>query len=238
MKLTGKTKILLVLTIVFGIIGIVTLNFTNLLALEVVKVNAEPLSDWNSKLGFEKSAIISQPVDSVVETLLNKKNIYKVDLSYNLPNEIEIRTNNYEPVCFGLDRLSGSMYGVTAEGRIVSLTNCTYSWDNPILTSISVPKIYGFATDFRVKNIVQELMRLQKQNIDLYKLINEIDFGNSYFLKVSIDGLAYRLKLRSDNFINDMNKFISFVTKYNPDLTQVKLVDLRFDEMIICNEDD
>ncbi|KAA3635061.1 MAG: hypothetical protein DWP97_05580, partial [Calditrichaeota bacterium] len=179
----------------------------------------------------------SQPADSVVATLLEKKSIYKVDLSYMLPNEIEIKTNNYEPVCFGLDRFSGTIYGITDEGRIVSLKNCTYNWDNPILTSISVPKVYGFATDFRVKNIVKELLKLQKQNLDLYKLIDEIDFGNSYFLKVSIDGLSYRLKLRSDNFINDLNKFISFVTKYNPDLTQVKLVDLRFDEMIICNED-
>ncbi len=67
-------------------------------------------------------------------------------------------------------------------------------------------------------------------------MIEEIDFGNRRFLKIAIDGLNYRLKVKTETFNSELNKFVDFISRFNPDLEGVKLLDLRFDGMIITSK--
>ena len=238
MLLPKTVKLILIGFIIFSSALITAVNFSDLCRLEVVTVNAQPLDNWSERYGFkEKSPIHKLPLDSLASSLLEKNHIYKVDISYSLFNAIEIKTNNYTPVCFVLDKLSGNLYGINEESRVVTLTNCQYNWDNPVLTSLAITKPFGFCQDYRVRAVISDLILLQKENSDLYRLIDEIDFGNSGFLKVSIDGLSYRLKVRGEHLLADLKKFILFVTTYGPNMKKVKLLDLRYDEMIICLEE-
>ena len=236
MYLSKRIKLSLFGFIVFGLTLITVVIFSDLCRLEVVTVNAEPLDDWTEKYGLDNAALLKQPIDALAEKLIEKKQIYKVDISYSLPNRIDIKTNNYKPICFVLDKSSNKIYGINGEARVVTLKNCQYSWDNPVLTSLSITKPFGYCRDYRVRLVVNELVKLQKENLDLYRLIDEIDFGNSGFLKVSIDGLPYRLKVRAEHLLVDIKKFIAFVSKYNPNLENVRLLDLRYDEMIVCSQ--
>ena len=69
-----------------------------------------------------------------------------------------------------------------------------------MITSVSVKKMYDHPNDSRVKIVVEQLLTLSDSNNDMFRLIDEIDFGNKKFLKVSVDGLNYRLKLRAESF--------------------------------------
>lgn len=237
MMLPKKIKLSLIAFIVFGSTLLSVIHFTDCFALETVSVNASELDDWSAKYNlYENRPITEQPLDSLASTLMKKNNIYKVDINYKLPNTIEIKTNNYKPVSFVLDRITKKIYGLDSDARVVLLENSDYTWDNPILTSLTITKLFGFCQDYRVKTVVLALQELKKQNRDLYCLIDEIDFGNVGFLKVSIDGLSYRLKVRYDYLREDIDKFIRFVSRFDPNLENITLLDLRYDEMIVCSQ--
>ncbi len=235
--LPKKIKLSLIAFIIFGSTLLSVGNFTDYFVLETVTVNASVLDNWSDNYNLhENKPITNQPLDSLAIELMKKKHIYKVDIGYTLPNKIEIKTNNYESCCFVLDKVTKKIYGLDIDSRVVLLENSEYSWDNPILTSLTISNPYGFCKDFRVKPVVKALQKLKNQNRDLYGLIDEIDFGNSSFLKISIDGLNYRLKVRYDYLLEDIDKFIRFVSRFDPNLEDVKLLDLRYDEMIVCSQ--
>lgn len=234
LHLSKKYQLIMLAVIVFGAgIGI-TMNLTSACELNTVSLNDQPVEKWSDRFGLkEKTSVLKQPLDSLGEALLEKNNIFKVDISYDLFNQIDIETNNFKPTCFLLDKYSSGIYGVNHDGRVVDLENCDYSWDNPVLTSVGFKKIFDYAEDSRVDVVVKQLLQLKEDFPEVYRLIDEIDFGNSKFLKVSLDGLNYRLKLRAEMFYHDLKRYVEFVSRFNPELDQVNLLDLRYDGMII-----
>lgn len=237
MNIHVKIKICLTAFILFGVIGLIILNYTGIFKLEIVTVNASVIEDENTSFKLNSGQPITrQPLDSIATSLLTKNNIYKVDIDYELPNTVDIKINNFHPTCFVLDQISQKLYGLDECGRILSLENAEYDWNNPILTSVTVGKIYDHCRDYRICQVVKYLVELKNKNLELYRLIDEIDFGNSGFLKVSIDGLPYRLKVRSQNFLKDLNRFVEFVSRFQPDLEGVRLIDLCFDDMIVSSK--
>ncbi len=238
MKLSLRIKLVLLVVTVFGVTMLVAVKYTRACRLTTVTYNSSQVTGWETKYGLDDSSpIVSQPVDSLAQALISKRSVFKVDISYKFPSSLDIRTNNFDPVSFLVDRYSGKMYGVLESGRIVDLNNCDLDWEHPVLTSVSVGRLYGHSDDSRVDVVVRELQDIRENTMDLYRLIDEIDFGNSSFLKVSIAGLPYRLKVHAETLSNDVHKFVEFVSRFNPDLTDVTLMDLRFDDMIICAQD-
>ena len=237
MNIPVKIKIGLTAFILFGIIGLFALNYTGIFKLEVVTVNASVIEAENASYTLNAGQpVIRQPIDSLAKSLLKKNNIYKVDIDYNLPNTVDIKINNFQPACLVLDQVSKQLYGLNNCGRVIPLENAEYSWNNPILTSVTVGKMFDHCRDFRICQVVKLLIELKNHNLELYRLIDEIDFGNSGFLKVSIDGLSYRLIVRSHNLLGDLNRFVEFVSRFQPDLEGVRLMDLCFDDMIVCSK--
>jgi len=237
MNIPVKIKISLAVFILLGVIGLIALNYTGIFKLEIVTVNASVVEIDNSSFQLiSGQSVIRQPLDSLANKLLKKNNIYKVNIDYELPNEIDIKINHFQPECFVLDRITETVYGLNDCGRVIPLENAEYSWNNPIFTSVAVGRIFDHCNDFRVCQVVTQLIELRNRNLELYRLIDEIDFGNSGYLKVSVDGLPYRLKVRSHNFLNDINRFVEFVSRFQPDLDGVRLMDLCFDDMIVCSK--
>jgi hypothetical protein len=235
MRLSTRFKIILLAATVVGVTLLVTVKYTSACRLSKVTYNSSEISGWDAKYGLDDSSpLISQPVDSLARELITKRSIFKVDISYKFPQELDIRTNNFDPVSFLADRYSGQLYGVLKSGRIVDLDNCEVDWEHPVLTSVGAGRLFGHSEDDRVDVVVRQLQQIREKTIDLYRLIDEIDFGNSNFLKVSVAGLPYRLKVHAETLADDIHKFVEFVSRFNPDLSDVTLMDLRFDDMIIC----
>lgn len=234
LHLTLKIRLIMLAVIVLGAGVGITMNLTSACALNSVSLNDQPVEKWSDRFGlYEQTSVLNQPLDSLGEALLKKSNIFKVDISYNLFNQIDIATNKFKPTCFMLDKYSSNIYGVNSMGRVVDLENCDYNWDNPVLTSVGFKRIFGYADDSRVEVVVKQLIQTKEDFPEVYSLIDEIDFGNAKFLKVSLDGLNYRLKLRAELFYDDLKRYVEFVSRFNPQLDQVNLLDLRYDGMII-----
>jgi hypothetical protein len=234
---TKKVKLILFGISLFGLTSVSLISFTDASHLEKVTLNNNEISNWDENYGLNpQGSILSQPLDSLASVLINKNSIFKVDISYSMFNKIDIKTNNFEPVCFMLDRFSKNIYGVTKQSRIIKLENCNFNWDNPILTSVTFGKLYDYCFDKRVSVIIPQLIKLKKDNPDLYRLVEEIDFGNKRFLKVAISGLNYRLKIKTESLRVGLDKFVEFVSRFEPDLDNVNLIDLRFDNMIITQK--
>lgn len=235
MLISRRAKLILFAVVLVGMTTLFVVRYTDACRLEEVSLDDSSVENWPDRFGFDGSrSVVRQPLDSVAEHLLGRRNVFKVDIDYSLPNGIEVWTNNFEPACFVVDRVSERMFGLNDAGRLISLENCRIDWDNPVLTSVEVGRLYGLCGDVRVKVVVEQLRELREDDIDLYRLIDEIDFGNRGFLRVTIAGLPYRLKARAEKFHTDMDRFVEFVSRFAPDLEEVKGIDLRFDGMIIC----
>ncbi len=235
MLFSKKITTLLILTTLVGMALLIGVNYTDACRLSEVTLNHTPIEKWDDGLGLKSDApIVRQPIDNLAATLIEASDVFKVDIFYRLPSRIDVRTNNFEPVCFLLDAGSGRLFGLTEQARVVLLDNCDVDWEHPIITSVMAGQVFGLCSDARVGVIVEQLEWLRRDNIDLYRLIDEIDLGYESYVQVALSGLPYRLKVRAENFHKEMNEFVTFVGRFAPDLDGVTSIDMRFDAMIIC----
>ena len=234
--ISKKISLALLAVIVIGGVLLVTVHYTSACRLEKVSLNQREVADWTNELGLDQGkSIYRQPVDSLAWALLGQRNIFKVDIDYSFPGEIDILVNNFEPVCFVLDKNSGKLFGLNNEGRVISLENLQFSWEHPVLTSLEAGRLFGYCQDTRAGVLVRCLEQLRKEKLDLYGLIYEIDLGSEYFVRVALSGLDYRLKIRAEHFCDDMNRFVDFVSRFDPQIDSVTSIDLRCDGMVICS---
>jgi hypothetical protein len=232
-KVTRLRAVLAATTLVA--VGLVILiNFTEVLNLQAVTLNGEPVEDWQSDydLSGDRPAI-DQPVDSLAGRILEQEGIVKVDVDVDLPGKIEIRTNNFDPVCYVVDRSSGRMKGLNAQGRVVVLNRQELDWEHPVLTNVTADKLYDYCEDPRVRVLVPQLIRFRDDNVDFYRLIEEIDFESDDCLVVSVSGFDYRLKVNAEGFYEQINEFITFLEQFDTDLSDTRSLDLRLDNMIV-----
>ena len=221
--------------VVIVAVSVGVVNFTNVCRLEAVTLNSEPVNDWPDRFDMlREKSLFRQPLDSLARVVLTDEGTFKVDISCSWPHTLNIRTNAFSPTCFLLDKTSGRLYGLEENGRIVPLQNAVIDWERPVLTGVKSGQWFGYCRDVRVKVVVDQLERLRNSNLNLFRLIDEIDFETTDYIQVSVSGLPYRLKARPEGLAKDLDRFIEFVTKFDPDLSEVRYLDLRFDNMIIC----
>jgi hypothetical protein len=232
--MTVKIKAGMLVFIALGVTLAVVVNFTDVCRLEAVALDGRAVDGWEKKYSLDPQAsVFGQPLDSLASGLLHRKDIARVEIDYRLPDGLEITTNDFEPVCFAISRYSGRLYGLDEQARVISLDKGNINWEHPCLTNVKVNRLFEMCGDYRVNLVVSQLQQLRREHLDLYRLVNEIDFENDHFLLVSISGLSFRLKVKADNFLTQLNVFIRFLESFNADLESVDIVDLRFDDMIV-----
>ncbi len=211
------------------------LNFTNVCRLEAVTLDGKLVSNWPDRFdALREKSLFRQPLDSLAQVVLAEKGTFRVDISCSWPHTLNIRTNGFSPSCFLLDKTSGRLCGLEQNGRTVPLRNAVLDWERPVLTGVESGRWFSYCRDVRVKVVVDQLEKLRKSNLNLFRLIDEIDFETTDYVQVSVSGLPYRLKVRPEHLTEDLSRFVDFVAKFDPELDGVRHLDLRFDNMIIC----
>ncbi|MFQ6007583.1 MAG: cell division protein FtsQ/DivIB [Candidatus Zixiibacteriota bacterium] len=232
---TWKVKLPLVFSVVLvtGVLAVV--NFTDACRLETVILNGKQIDDWQDRFSeLRETSIFKQSLDDFARHLLSQRGVFKVDVSYTWPRTLNIKTNAFAPSCLIVDKVSGDMYGVDREGRLLPLDKGRLNWECPILTGVTAKGLFNYCDDVRVEVVVEQLEQLRSTQPDFFWLLNEIDFGAPDHLEVFVAGLTYRLKVRAERFLDDLNRFADFISRFNPDLDSVRQIDLRFDDMILC----
>lgn len=205
--------------------------------LEMVMFNDNLQPDWQTEISLlSHKSVLRQPLDSLATILLAEPDVFKVDVRHGGLNTLKIVTNDFNPACFMLDAKSGELYGLDCAGRLLSLDHGTEDWEKPIISGLKAWSIFTAGGDGRVPILVQQLQLLKKREIELYRLISGIELRQAGYADLNIAGLHYRLRLVPDELVSSVERWVEFMTRFEADLDSVTLLDLRFDDMIICAE--
>ena len=215
---------------------VLAVNFTEACRLQEILLDEKPQTEWSGKYNLKPNrAMLSQSVNELTDSLLARSNVHKVDISYSWPGCLDITTNKFEPACFILDIATGRLVGCDRTSRIVSLDKVEFDWERPILTGIKAGRLYSFSSDVRVQIIIDQLEELRESNIDLYRLVEEIDLSDHRFLSVRLVGWDCKLKVPVLSLASEVERGVGFVEAYTPDLEGVRAMDMRYDGTIICS---
>ena len=229
-----KIRLYLLSVVALGLAAWVVLDLTGWQRLEAVTLDGKVLEDWPSKLALDSTGrTLEQPLSVIAEKLLEDRRTARVEISYDLPNQLEIETNRFEPICFVLDRSSSRLAGIERSGRVVPLKKDCLDWERPVIVGVEADRMFEPCDDPRVALLISRLAQLAEDNTALYRLIDEVDLSADDYGVVTLAGLGFRLKVTAERFYGEMTEFIDFVQKYHPDLTGTRLLDMRFANLVI-----
>lgn len=230
------TKIRLILSaIVLGGIGLVCLlEFSQWQRLEAVTLDGQRVVDPQKTLGLDPTvSVLKQPLNIAARYLLIDDQTVRVDFDVALPASLEIHTNRFVPFCLVLDRATGSILGLNAQGRAVPLAEDYDDWQQPLITGVTANQVLQTCNDPRVAVIVAQLNMLVDENKELFRLIDEIDLSAKECALVTFSGLPYRLKVGAEEFFTQITGFFRFVETYKTNVDSAGIVDLRFAGLIV-----
>ncbi|MEW5795122.1 MAG: hypothetical protein AB1772_02060 [Candidatus Zixiibacteriota bacterium] len=232
--LAKRTRLILLGVIVFGAGLSAVIEISGWQTLNAVTLDGEPIENPRRKLGLDPDAsVVKQPFKSVAKLLLLNEQTARVDIEIDLPSSINIHTNRFTPVCLVLDRAGGRMLGLNYGGRTVPLREDFGDWEHPIITGANAGKIFERCEDPRVALIVPQLKELSDENRRLYRLIEEVDLSSPAHVEISVSGLAYRLKVTAEGFLDQITGFFEFLEGFESPIDSSRLVDLRFANLIV-----
>lgn len=215
---------------------VVAVQFTGLCELEAVTLDGQSIDDWRDRLGLQpERSVVRQPLDSLARTLLGEDDIRKVDIRIAIPGRLDILTNRFDPVCFVLSEKTGKLYGLDREARVIEVPETWLDWEHPVLVNAGVEQMFEPCRDVRVPMVLADLTRLVADHTDLYRVIAEIDFGNADHLDITIAGLPCRLWVTAGSVYDQLERFVRFIYNFSPDLDSTRIVDLRFENQIVCS---
>ncbi len=82
--------------------------------------------------------------------------------------------------------------------------------------------------------LIKQLKQLKEVSIDFYLAISNIDMSHPERLSVYVDGLTFPVDTYAGNLCPAMEKLKTFLLNFNPDLNNVRKLDLRSDNMIVA----
>lgn len=236
--MSTRTKIILSGGIVAGLALVAVVNFTGVCRLHAVTLNEEPLEDWSQRYSMLSNApLVRQPLGQLADSLLAADTVCRVEVRPGGLHELDIYVNRFVPACLLLDSESGVMYGLDRQGRILPLDNAEIDWERPILIGLEAGPRFELCRHPLVTLVMDELEELRDEHHDFYRLIDQIRFDDEGCVTVAVTGLGYTLRVSPRRLAGDLDRYLDFATRYNPDLDSITMVDLRFEDMIITREE-
>ena len=173
-------------------------------------------------------------LEKVVENLISKKDIYKVDLNYDLPDGIIVRVNDIRPIALVIGEDGKSRYRLGENGCLLPHDSTIRQYDFPIITGLKNCTVYGTNSDDRLKLMVRHLARIKKDFPDFYLALSSIDMSDSKCISFCLDGLPFSVDTYAGSLYETINKLKTFILEFNPGLHDIERLDMRSDGLIIA----
>lgn len=210
------------------------MHFTDICNLHAVVLDNQPIPNWQGQYGLSGSRLlVNQPIDLVATELLGSNGVVKVDVDMALPGTIRIRTNDYTPVAFLVDRSTGEIWGLDQSGRIVPLKQDLTNWELPFFTGLVAGRAYGACEDLRVSVALNQIALLGEMDHDARALVGEVSFSSTDFLLVRLEGLRIPVKVSADGLARQLDAVTNFIRKFHPDLSDALALDPRFGNLVV-----
>ncbi len=211
-------------------------HYTSFCDLQAVTLDGRTVDNFDRRFGLHSErSVVRQPLDSIARALLHDKDVRRVDIRFAIPNGLEIITNSFTPTSFVLSEKTGKLYGLDRQARVVAIPDHWDDWERPVLVNARVDDMFEPCRDVRVPIVLDDLQRLRDEHADLYRVITEVDFAQPDFLVVSLAGLESRLWVNAADVYVQLERFVRFVHNFTPDLDSTRIIDLRFDNQIVCS---
>jgi hypothetical protein len=165
--------------------------------------------------------------------MLGSDDVVKVDVDFVLPSTIRIRTNDYTPAAFLVDRTVGEIWGLDQSGRIVPLDKHISNWELPFFTGLVAGRTYGGCDDLRVSVALTQLAILKATDEDAYGVVGELNFASPDFLLARLEGLNIPVRVSPDGLSRQIAAVASFVRTFHPDFSDARALDPRFGNLVI-----
>lgn len=230
----NRNRLILLSSTVLLVALAVVVNVTEVCRLKAVTLDGKPMANWQGQFGLSESRLlIDQPIDLVATELLGANDVVKVDVDLALPGTVRIRTNDYTPTAFLVDRTIGEIWGLDQSGRIVPLDKNFASWELPFFTGLVAGRTYGGCDDLRVGVVLNQLAMLMQSDPEAYTAIGEVNFASVDFVLVRLEGLAIPVKVAPDGLARQIAAVVNFVRSFQPDLSDAKALDPRFGSLVV-----
>jgi len=178
--------------------------------------------------------LFNLPLKNTAEELLAQNNVYKVDLDYHLPNGIVVKINDIRPVAMVIGEDGNSRYRLGDNGCLLPVDSTIKQYDFPIITGLRNCAAYGKNNDDRLKLIVRQLSEIKRHFPDFYLALSNIDMSESKYISIWVDGLPFRIETYAGSLYSTIQKLKTFILEFNPDLQNIKKLDMRSDGLIIA----
>ncbi|MGH8014785.1 MAG: cell division protein FtsQ/DivIB [Candidatus Zixiibacteriota bacterium] len=222
------------LTLIGALAVVSIIKFTEVCNLQAVTINGKTPDQWDKKTPLIKDkSILRQPLDEFVLSSFANDQTLKLDFRYDWPHTLNVKVNSISPDCLLLDKYTSTLFGLDKSGAVLPLSPDLIDWERPVFTGVGVNKLYQLPQDIRVHAVVNALAETKSQKLNFYRLIEQIDFDSPDFLEVRIAGCPQIVRLRAEFFYEDINRYIDFVARFQPQLDGVKVIDLRQNGQII-----
>ena len=226
--------LMLTLVTVLGLSLIGLIEYGELCDLQAVTLDGTAVTDWQTRYRLSPSRPLNQqPSDELVNDLMSRRGVARVELAYALPNRLDIRTNQFTSACFAVDRVNGTMRGLTSDGRIVALPANSSDWQHPILTGVSLGALHQRCRDLRVLQVIPELITLHSADTSCYSLLREIDFSASDYLEATFDDIDAVVRVSHANLADEVRRFRTFYQGVRPSGDSGKCFDARHGMTIV-----
>lgn len=236
-RITKKIRIFIIAFCAFSLVLFLSVNFTDAIQLETLKVDNAEITNWEENYApLQKKSVISQESEILAESMLKKNDIYKVEIVPEFPNRINIYTNQFEPEAFLLDSKNNRLVGIDKQLRVFPLDNIKPDWEQPVVSGIKISKMYSRCLDPNAEKLIKQLISLKEQNVDLFRMIDEIQLINGGKAVVRLAGIKFKVIVPLRELKQKMKRLAVFLTRYQTDMEKIKKINLCFDEMIIVEQ--
>jgi cell division septal protein FtsQ len=212
-----------------------TLKYTGISKLEKINLESAELPFEPETLNIAMNQNLFQaPLPDLINSMLSHKKVFRVDIDYRLPDGIGIKINDIKPVALVIGENGRVVYRLSESCHLLPCHAPPMEYDFPVITGLDNCTAYKRVRDERVTLLIKQLKQLKEVSIDFYLAISSIDMSHPERLSVYIDGLTFPVDTYAGNLCPTMEKLRAFLLNFNPDLNDVKRLDLRSDNMIVA----
>ncbi|MCH9025269.1 MAG: hypothetical protein IH931_08040 [candidate division Zixibacteria bacterium] len=236
-QISKRTRLFVYAIAISMVLAVAVISFTDVSTIEAVSLSGTVVKGWTEKYNLKKNtSVLYQPYEKLTEQMLRPDSALQVEISFSWPHTLNLQLNSITPCCLLLDKKNGRIFGLDKNCRVVPLAETTVDWERPLFTGIEKIKLYEVCSVSRVRRVLDALEKLRVENINFYRLIEQIDFGKDNRIEIMVSGLDHKVWVSADRTLGDLNRYLEFISGFELDLENIRLIDMRLEEMVITRE--
>jgi len=212
-------------TLALGAIAI-TLSVWAPFTLTRVTLDGRPLSlRESSDLGLRVGrSALTQELGLAAQLIGHRAGVGAVSVKMNLPNTIDIVTNEFAPRLMVYDLSRRRVMALDEQARLIEYPH-DLEIGGPLLIGLGGLRMFECPADNRINLVAGQLHSLREMAPAAYEAISEIDFSNSAHLTVSFTRFPFLARVTATQFGEALEEIFLVASGADAPLTDATIID-------------